>query len=141
MRNVIVGAAVLALGATAVHLEQSRETAPASQLEISVGRVTAETCTRVEGKSLGALPLEVEVGGKTVRFSEWTTADELATDLVGFATQLPADVTFTVEAGERTFRSASPRWLNPLGITGPRVHTIDAVTFCTNASQPAMARR
>lgn len=134
MRNVIVGAAVLALCATV-------SPAPASRLAISVAPVTVESCTRVEGKSLGALPLEVEVGGKTVRFSEWTTADELATDLVGFATQLPADVTFTVEAGERTFRSASPRWLNPLGITGPRVHTIDAVTFCTNASQPAMARR
>ena len=134
MRNVIVGAAVLALCATV-------SPAPASRLEISVAPVTVESCTRVEGKSLGALPLEVEVGGKTVRFSEWTTADELATDVVGFATQLPADVTFTVEAGERTFESDSPRWLHPAGVSGPRVHGIDAVTFCTQGHRPTLATR
>ena len=134
MRNIIIGAAVLVLCGTTSQT-------PASTLEISVGTVAAETCTRVDGKSLGALPLEIEVGGKTVRFSEWTTADELATDLVGFATQLPTDVTFPVEAGERTFHGASPRWLHPLGVAGPQVHGIDAVTFCTQAGQPALATR
>lgn len=134
MRNVIIGAAVMALcGTTSL--------APASRLELPVGHVMAQTCTRVSGASLGALPLEVEVGGKTVRFAEWTTADELSTDLVGFAAQLPSDVTFTVEAGERTFKSSSPRWLHPLGVQGPQVHGIDAVTFCTSAGQPAIAQR
>lgn len=134
MRNVIIGAAVLALCGTTSE-------PPASRLELAVGEVVTQTCTRVEGKDLGALPLEIEVGGKTVRFAEWTTADELATDYLGFATQLPADVTFTVEAGDRTFKSASPRWLHPLGFSGPRVHGIDAVTFCTQAGQPALATR
>lgn len=134
MRNIIIGAAVMALCGTTSQ-------APAPKLELNVAKVVAETCTRVDGSSLGALPLEIEVGGKTVRFAEWTTADELSTDFVGFAAQLPADVTFTVEAGDRTFRSASPRWLHPLGVSGPQVHGIDAVTFCTQAGQPALAAR
>ena len=134
MRNVIIGAAVLALCGTAAQL-------PASSIETTATEVSVQTCTRVEGKDLGALPLEVDVGGKTVRFAEWTTADALATDVVGFATQLPADVTFTVQAGESTFHSDSPRWLHPMGVSGPRVQGIDAVTFCTQAHRPALAQR
>ena len=134
MRNVIIGAAIIALCGAASEL-------PASQLEATVGEVTVQTCARIEGRDLGALPLEVSVGGKTVRFAEWTTADEFATDVVGFATQLPADVTFTVQAGERTFESDSPRWLHPLGVSGPRVHGIDAVTFCTQGHRPTLAQR
>lgn len=134
MRNLIFGAAVLALAGSATQL-------PASAVETNARQVMVQTCTRVDGKNLGALPLEVDVGGKIVRFSEWTTADELATDVVGFATQLPQGVTFTVQAGERTFESSSPRWLHPLGVSGPRVQGIDAVTFCTQAHRPALAQR
>lgn len=134
MRNGIIGAALMALCGISTE-------PPAATLEAPVGVLTLQTCTRVDGRQLGALPLELEVGGKTVRFAEWTTADELATDVVGFATQLPPDVTFTVEAGERTFKSASPRWLHPLGVWGPGVHGIDAVTFCTQAGQAAIAQR
>lgn len=135
MRNVIIGAAVLALCGTT-----AGET-PASTLEATVAEVSVQTCKRVEGADLGALPLDVEVGGKTVRFAEWTTADALATDVIGFATQLPAEVTFTVLAGDRTFQSSSPRWLHPLGVSGPRVHAIDSVTFCTQARSATLAQR
>jgi hypothetical protein len=134
MRNVIIGAAVIALCGSATQF-------PASTIETTGGEIVLQACTRVEGKDLGALPLEVEVGGKTVRFAEWTTPDELSTDVVGFATQLPIDVTFTVQAGDRTFQSDSPRWLHPLGVSGPRVHGIDAVTFCTQAVRPTLAQR
>lgn len=134
MRNVIIGAAAVALCGTVTQF-------PASKLEATGGEVVLQACTRVEGKDLGALPLEVEVGGKTVRFAEWTTPDELSTEVVGFATQLPPDVTFTVQAGDRTFHSSSPRWLNPLGVSGPRVHGIEAVTFCTQARLPTLAAR
>lgn len=132
MRNLIFGAAVLALAGSATQL-------PASAVETNARQVMVQTCTRVDGKNLGALPLEVDVGGKIVRFSEWTTADELATDVVGFATQLPQGVTFTVQAGERTFESSSPRWLHPLGVSGPRVQPIDSVTFCTQSRQATLA--
>ena len=134
MRNIIIGSALVVLCGTAAQ-------GPASTLETTVGEVSVQTCARVAGKDLGALPLEVELAGKTVRFAEWTTADELSTEVYGFAAQLPADVTFTVEAGERTFEGASPRWLHPLGVSGPRVHAIDAVTFCTQAPRPALAQR
>ena len=134
MRNVIVGAALIALCGTVPET-------PASRLEAAVSEVSLQTCKRVEGQDLGSLPLEVELGGKTVRFAEWTTADELSTQLVGFAAQLPVGVTFTVEAGDRTFTGASSRWLNPEGVSGPRVHGIDALTFCTQARQPALAQR
>jgi hypothetical protein len=134
MRNVIVGAAMIALCGTVPE-------APASHLEATVSEVSLQSCKRVEGPELGALPLEVEVGGKTIRFAEWTTADELSTEVVGFAAQLPVGVTFTVEAGDRTFTGASSRWLNPEGVSGPRVHGIDALTFCTQAHQPTLAQR
>ena len=132
MRNVIFGAAMVALCGTASEV-------PASTLETTASEVAVQDCKRIEGAALGALPLEVEVGGKTVRFAEWTTADELSSEVFGFAAQLPDDVTFTVEAGERSFTSASPRWLHPLGISGPRVHAIDAVTFCAQSRRPALA--
>jgi hypothetical protein len=134
MRNVIIGAAVLALAGSASQL-------PASSIETTAAEVVVQACTRVDGAQLGALPLVIEVGGKTVRFAEWTTADALATDVVGFATQLPADVTFTVQAGERTFRSDSPRWLHPMGVSGPRVSAIESVTFCTEARPATIAQR
>jgi len=134
MRNVIIGAAVIALCGTASQL-------PASTIQTTAAEVIVQTCTRVDGKDLGALPLTVEVGGKTVRFAEWTTADELGTEVFGFATQLPADVTFTVQAGERTFHSASPRWLHPLGVSGPRAQSIESVTFCTQPRGTTVAQR
>ena len=132
MRNVIFGAAMVALCGTASEV-------PASTLETTASEVAVQDCKRIEGAALGALPLEVEVAGKTVRFAEWTTADELSSEVFGFAAQLPDEVTFTVEAGERSFTSASPRWLHPLGISGPRVHAIDAVTFCAQSRRPALA--
>lgn len=132
MRNVIIGVAVAALFSTLQPL-------PASRLEAPIAAVSVQVCTRVDGAQLGALPLEVVVGSKTVRFAEWTTADELSSEVFGFATQLPVGVSFTVQAGDQTFVSASPRWLDPRGLTGPRVHGIDAVTFCTQAVRPALA--
>jgi hypothetical protein len=133
MRNVIIGAAAVALwGGWASQ-------APASHLEAPLAEVAVQTCTRVEAKDLGALPLEVEVGGKTVRFAEWTLADELSTDLVGFAAQVPEGVTFTVEAGDRRFTGAASRWLHPLGVSGPGVHGIDGLTFCAPAQPAAVA--
>ncbi|MFT3711603.1 MAG: hypothetical protein QM817_28535 [Archangium sp.] len=95
-------------------------------------------CARITKSQIGQLPLDVEVGGKTVRLVEWTIADETATDAVGFAAQLPSDVTFTVKAGDREFHGNQPRWLHPEGVAGPRVRGIDAVTFCTPTSAPAI---
>ncbi|MFZ5440605.1 MAG: hypothetical protein ACOZQL_11390 [Myxococcota bacterium] len=96
-------------------------------------------CVRVGADEVGRLPLEVELAGRTVRFAEWTQVDESSATIVGFAAQLPEGVTFTVEAGERSFRSDQPRWLHPAGVSGPRVHGIDAVTFCTSGPAPVLA--
>ncbi|HEY0880860.1 MAG TPA: hypothetical protein VGD87_04990, partial [Archangium sp.] len=89
MRTWVFGAAVLALCST--YTER-----PASRLEVEAGELAPEECRRVEGAQLGALPLEVNVGGATVRFSEWTMENEESTGFVGFAAQLPRDVVFTV---------------------------------------------
>ena len=134
MRNIIIGAAVFALGGAAAEL-------PASTLETVAAQVIVQRCTRVEGSALGTLPLEVEVLGKTVRFAEWTVADERSTEVVGFAAQLPADVIFTVEAGDETFTGTAPRWLHPRGVAGPRVHGIDALIFCAQVKPAALAAR
>ena len=132
MRNVVIGAAVLALASTMT------QPLPASSIETTASEITVHTCTQVAGSQLGQLPLEIEVGDKTVRFSEWTNADELSPAVYGFATQLPVDVTFTVQAGERTFTSTSPRWLHPLDVAGA---PIDSVTFCTLSRPSAIAAR
>jgi hypothetical protein len=131
MRNVVIGAAVLALSSTMT------QPLPAEAIDTSAREVIVQTCTRVEGSQLGVLPLEVEVGDKLVRFSEWTNADEVSAAVYGFATQLPFDVTFTVQAGEKTFRSDSPRWLHPAGFAQP----IDSVTFCTLSRPSVVAQR
>lgn len=110
---------------------------PAATLESTSASVAVETCRRVEGSALGALPLVLEVGDVTVRFAEWTTAEEGGRAFYGFAAQVPAGVRFTVKAGERTFVSASPRWLHPLGIVGPATAPIDSIEFCASGTGPA----
>lgn len=87
-------------------------------------------CADVDGSLLGQLPLTIELGGEPVVFGEWTMPDERSSDLVGFAASIPSDVSYTVLAGDESFRGASPRWLNPFGVAGPRVHAIDKITFC-----------
>lgn len=125
----------------AVGLSGCMSSKPAARLESTGAPVAVESCRRVEGSALGALPLVLDVGDKTVRFAEWTQAEEGGRDYFGFAAQVPAGVRFTVEAGERTFVSASPRWLHPLGLSGPRAEPIKAIEFCTAARPAAVAAR
>ncbi len=120
----------------AVGLSGCLSSKPAARLEATGAPIAVEVCRRVEGSALGALPLELDVGGHTVRFAEWTTAEEGGRTYFGFAAQVPAGVRFTVEAGERTFVSASPRWLHPMGVTGPRAAPIESVTFCASVEAP-----
>lgn len=91
---------------------------------------TVTICADVDSSLLGRLPLTIELGGEPVVFGEWTMPDEQSVDLVGFAASIPSDVSYTVKAGDDSFRGASPRWLNPFGVAGPRVHGIDRITFC-----------
>lgn len=126
---------LLIIGIAAVVTGCARE--PASRFEAPVARVATE-CARISKSQIGQLPLDVELGGKTVRLTEWTIADETAIEAVGFAAQLPVDVVFTVQAGDRSFRGNQPRWLHPEGVSGPRVRGIDSVTFCTSSIAPAV---
>lgn len=102
-------------------------------------RVT--TCASVDGDRLGRLPLTVELGDEAIAFAEWSLPDEQSSDVVGFAAHLPGDVTFTVKAGTDEFRSASPRWLHPRGVSGPRVHPVERITFCRTVSPQVVASR
>jgi hypothetical protein len=110
----------------------------ASRFEVSALPVAA-LCRQVSGADLGALPLELELGSKTVRFAEWTMVDERSASVVGFAAQVPAGVSFTVRAGDETFHAQGSRWLHPRGVAGPRVHAIDSVTFCALETRPVLA--
>ena len=92
---------------------------------------TPPHCVQVDGKDVGMLPLELRLGSRTtIHFAEWTQVDESSSDVIGFAAHLPADVVYAVKAGDDVYTGREPRWLHPAGITGPRVHRIDAVTFC-----------
>jgi hypothetical protein len=110
--------------------------APAAQVDAPT-QFVATTCTRVSGKYIGSLPLVVEVGGRTVRFAEWTTADARSNGVVGFAAELPSGVDVTIEAGDVAYSTTDSRWLHPLGVSGAKVHPIDALSFCSAlAPQP-----
>lgn len=98
-------------------------------------------CTTVEGARLGLLPLTVEVGGAEVSFAEWSVPDETSTDVVGFAAHLPGGVSVTVKAGDEEFHTTAPRWTNPRGVSGPRVHPVERITFCRLATPAVVAVR
>lgn len=102
-------------------------------------RVT--TCASVDGSSLGQLPLNVTLGDETIAFAEWSVPDEHSNDVVGFAAHLPGDVTFTVKAGDDEYRSDAPRWMHPRGISGPRVHPVERITFCRTVTPQIIAAR
>jgi hypothetical protein len=114
---------------------------PVAATHEPAGRAPAATtsCAIVEGDRLGQLPLTIQVGDVFVRFAEWTLPDALATGAVGFAADLPADVTFTVRAGGEDFSGTGARWLNPYGVDGPRVHPIERITFCRRSSPARLA--
>ncbi|MDX2009161.1 MAG: hypothetical protein SFW67_03170 [Myxococcaceae bacterium] len=99
------------------------------------------SCTTVEGARLGALPLTVDVGGAEVAFAEWNVPDETSTDVVGFAAHLPGGVSVTVKAGDEEFHTTAPRWTHPRGVSGPRVHPVERITFCRLATPAVVAVR
>ncbi|MCA3015391.1 MAG: hypothetical protein INH41_23630 [Myxococcaceae bacterium] len=101
----------------------------------------AMRCATVEGARLGVLPLTVELGGREVVFAEWSTPDERSSDVVGFAAHLPEGVTVTVSAGGEVFHTASPRWTHPRGVSGPRVHPVERITFCRLTAPAVVAAR
>ncbi len=91
---------------------------------------TPPHCVQIQGSDVGRLPLELRLGDRTIHLAEWTQADEASTAVIGFAAHLPGDVVYGVKAGDDYYSGREPRWLHPEGITGPRVHRIDAVAFC-----------
>jgi len=102
--------------------QASAKSAPAARLK---------ACVRLE-REIGQLPLQVKVGDHTVRFVQWKAADEKAADLIGFTAEVPADVRWTVEAGEERFDGNGDDWLNPHGVVGPKVKPIRAMTLCAD---------
>ncbi|MCC6337290.1 MAG: hypothetical protein IT380_25260 [Myxococcales bacterium] len=105
-------------------------------LVVPLHQPAPDGCARISLDDVGRLPLELNVGGRTVKLAEWTATDETQAELVGFAAQLPSDVIYTVRAGADVFVGGEPRWLNPNGLVGPKVHGIDQVTFCRLPPRP-----
>lgn len=92
---------------------------------------TPPHCVQIQGSDVGRLPLELRLGDRTtIHFAEWTQADEASTAIIGFAAHVPGNVVYAVKAGEEYYAGRDPRWLHPAGITGPRVHRVEAVSFC-----------
>lgn len=140
--RVAIALSFLVLVTTACHLREGVD-APVTvaracpSVTIPVNGPAPAECVRLEGDDVGRLPLDLRVGGRTVRLAEWTQVDESSREVVGFAAHLPADVMFTVKVGDEHFIGAEPRWLNPHGVVGPRVHGIEQVTFCRVPPRPS----
>lgn len=111
--------------------------APAARLEATAKPLVVEQCVALRQSQVGALPLELELGGARVAITEWILADEEATSAIGFRASVPSGVSFHVRAGADVFSGAGGQWLHPRGFAGPRVAGIDQVTFCRLA--PATA--
>ncbi|MBL8936029.1 MAG: hypothetical protein JNM69_15840 [Archangium sp.] len=114
---------------------------PVAQTRVLEAPAPVTTCASVDGAALGQLPLNVALGDETIAFAEWSVADEQSTEVVGFAAHLPGDVKFTVKAGDDEYTSASPRWLHPRGVSGPRVHPVERITFCRTVAPQIIAAR
>lgn len=98
---------------------------------IQKGQAPPPHCVQIQGADVGRLPLELRLGDRTaIHFAEWTQADEASAAIIGFAAHVPGNVVYAVKAGETYYAGRDPRWLHPAGITGPRVHRIEAVSFC-----------
>lgn len=108
--------------------EPSPQACPAVQVEKGP---TPPQCVQISGEDVGRLPLELRLGDHTaIHLAEWTQVDEASHGFVGFAAHLPANVVYAVKAGDVYFSGRDARWLHPAGLTGPRVHRIEAVSFC-----------
>jgi len=114
---------------------------PVAQPPVIAAPAPVTTCASVDGSALGQLPLNIALGGETIAFAEWSVPDEHSTDVVGFAAHLPGDVKFTVKAGDDEYTSDSPRWMHPRGISGPRVHPVERITFCRTVTPQIVATR
>lgn len=114
---------------------------PVAETPVVVAPEAVTTCASVDGAALGQLPLNVALGDETIAFAEWSVPDEQSTDVVGFAAHLPGDVQFTVKAGDDEYTSASPRWMHPRGVSGPRVHPVERITFCRTVTPQIVATR
>lgn len=112
---------VFAVGTTQVVSERD---APAQGFVV-------EQCTRLAGKDIGALPLDIELAGQTVHFTGWTMIEEEGTNVVGFTARVPEGVSFVVQSGDETFAANTSRWLHPRFAEGStRGVGVDAITFC-----------
>jgi hypothetical protein len=79
---------------------------------------------------VGALPLDVQVGGVQVRFTEWMAKDAEATELIGFRASASGQVSFVVVAGGERFQGHGSAWQHPRGVVGTRVHGIEQLQLC-----------
>jgi hypothetical protein len=85
-------------------------------------------CTQVT--QIGTLPLNVEVDGIKVQFSEWMAKDVDAAELIGFRASATAPVRFIVHAGLETFEGQGDQWMNPHGVVGASVRGITSLEIC-----------
>jgi hypothetical protein len=135
-------ASLLLLSTAAVAVVACARPMPRAAVAPRTAPAEVRRCATLSGAALGRLPLELDVGGRTVRLVEWTQGDESTTEVLGFLAQLPADVSYTVQAGGERFPARTARWLHPRGLVGPRVHPIEAIDFCRLAlAAPAVAQR
>jgi hypothetical protein len=121
MRNGLVLVSALVLPPVAV----------APRFDAEVRPVRTEVCAAV---SIGLLPQEVEVGGRSVRFTEWTM-DQEGGDVVGFAAQLPEGVRAELRVGDVTFTTQRGRWFHPA------LRKLDAMSLCGAQVEPVVAMR
>jgi hypothetical protein len=112
----------------------SQATAPASAAQASLcamrrGQV-APGCVRLEGASLGALPLGVSPGAASVEFLEWPARDAAGEQLIGFRLASASKVAWLAELGRSAWAGNEAEFVYTRGLFSGAPLT--ALTICAD---------
>jgi hypothetical protein len=104
-------------------------TAQASLCAMRRGHV-APGCVRLEGASLGALPLGVSPGAASVEFLEWPARDAAGEQLIGFRLASTTKVAWLAELGRSAWAGNEAEFVYTRGLFSGAPLT--ALTICAD---------
>lgn len=90
----------------------------------------APGCVRLEGPSLGALPLSVSPGASQVEFLEWPARDAAGEQLIGFRLNSTAKVAWLAELGRSAWAGNDAEFVHTRGLFSGAPLT--ALTVCAD---------
>jgi hypothetical protein len=87
---------------------------------------------KIEDEAIGQDGVELQLGGKTVRFESWVPKADSDGEFVGFTLSLSGgdSVSYVVKASGELYASSDLTWSHPNGDSGSEAPGISNVDFC-----------